>query len=395
MSQINPFNQTVTFHRADGTPFGVWLPQIDVYMQYCIRICINYASQLGASIILLVVLLLLTRPDKRSSAIFLLNCFALLFNTIRLVCQIVYFTSDFTELYRYFSQDFDGVAASAYATSIAGVVIMFFVLACALSSLVLQVQVVCSTFRRRYRRGLLIMSTLVALIPLGFRLGYVVQASRRIMDATNYISVQWLESTTNIAFTTTICFFCAIFVSKLGYAMIRRKRLGVRELGPMKAIFIMGCQTMFIPGKKSTSIPTKSEVNLPVSHLLGSPVHHHRPRTVNQRRHARHYLPAAFLHLGREDVGSCPQQKREWPQHEESAVFGKFRKGPPGVRRIVCGRHVEHLLFDAELEGERGFGDRLRHLRGARGLCPLPSDGYAVCYLVDDIQRLDDGIAGF
>lgn len=260
-SQFDPFTQNITFHRADGTPFDVWLPRVDLYMQYCIRICINYGSQLGASIILLVVLVLLTRSDKRYSAVFLLNCFALLFNTIRLICQIVYFTNDFTELYRYVAHDFSDIPAGAYAASILGVVLVFLLLVCVLSSLVLQVQVVCSTLRRRYRRVLLGTSVLVALAPLGFRMGYVVQASRRIIKAAGSYSVQWLESATNIAFTVSICFFCLIFVSKLGYAIMQRRRLGVREFGPMKVIFVMGCQTMFIPGKNLPSVSVTQEAN--------------------------------------------------------------------------------------------------------------------------------------
>lgn len=253
-SQFNPFKQNVTFHYADGTPFEVWLPRVDLYMQYCIRICINYGSQLGASIILLLVLVLLTRADRRRSAVFLLNCFALLFNVIRLVCQIVYFTTDFTELYRYFAHDYaSGISAGAYAASVLGVVLIWFLLVCVLASLILQVQVVCSTFRIIYRRLLLGTSVVIALVPVGFRFGYVVQASRRIVDAKHSYSVQWLESATNISFTINICYFCVVFVTKLGYAIKQRKRLGVRDFGPMKVIFIMGCQTMFIPGMFSVS----------------------------------------------------------------------------------------------------------------------------------------------
>jgi pheromone alpha factor receptor len=248
-SEFNPFNQTVIIHDRNGDPIEVWLPRADVFVQYCIRICINYSAQLGASIALFVVLVLLTQASKRFSSVYVLNGLALVLNIIRLVCQIIYFTTDFTELYRFFAQDYRGIPAGAYAASVIGVVVVFLVLVCVLSSLVLQVQVVCSTLRIRYRRLLLVTSVLVALVPLGLRLAYVVLISELIVKALPSYRVQWLESATNIALTVNICFFCVIFVAKLGYAIKERMRLGVREFGPMKAIFIMGCQTMFIPGR--------------------------------------------------------------------------------------------------------------------------------------------------
>lgn len=249
-SDFNPLTMNVTMHNANGVPFNIRMDELDVFFQYGIRICINYSTQLGASIILLVVLILLTRAGKRRSAVFILNTLALFFNVIRLICQIVYFTSPFTETWRVFARDYSGIPASAYAASILGVILLFFVLVCVESSLVLQVQVVCSTLPSIYRRLLLGASVVVALVPLGLRLGYVVEASNYIAHATGTVPIQWLESATNIAITISICFFCVVFVAKLGYAIKQRKRLGVREFGPMKVIFIMGCQTLVIPGKK-------------------------------------------------------------------------------------------------------------------------------------------------
>lgn len=248
-SDHSPLTQNVTMHYANGVPFVVPMEELDIFFQYGMRICINYSTQLGASIILLVVLLLLTRAEKRRSAVFILNALALVFNVTRLICQITYFTSPFTETWRVFARDYEGIPASAYAASILGVIVLFFALVCVESSLVLQVQVVCSTLPTTYRRLLLGTSVVVALVPLGLRLGYVVEASTYIARAMGTVPIQWLESATNIAVTISICFFCVIFVGKLGYAIRQRKRLGVREFGPMKVIFIMGCQTLTIPGK--------------------------------------------------------------------------------------------------------------------------------------------------
>ncbi|KAE8135931.1 fungal pheromone mating factor STE2 GPCR-domain-containing protein [Aspergillus pseudotamarii] len=246
-SKFDPYSQNLTFHAADGTPFQVPVMTLDDFYQYCIQICINYGAQFGASVIIFIVLLLLTRSDKRASSVFFLNGGALLLNMGRLLCHMIYFTTDFVKAYQFFSGDYSGVPTSAYANSILGVILTSLLVVCIETSLVVQVQVVCANLRRRYRTALLCVSILVALIPVGFRLGYMVENCKTIVDTDNPLSLSWLESATNIVITISICFFCSIFVTKLGFAIRQRRRLGVRDFGPMKVVFVMGCQTLTIP----------------------------------------------------------------------------------------------------------------------------------------------------
>ena len=260
---FDPFNQSFTLYTADGIPFNITVSMVDEYAQYAIRISINYGAQLGASLVLFLILLLLTRPEKRTSSVFILNAAALLLNAGRLLCQSVFFTTPFAYFYPYFAGDFSRVPTSAYAESILGVVLATLLLICVETSLVLQTQVVCATIRRRYRHLLLAVSAAVALVPVGFRFGFMVENCKAIIDASTAHHVQWLESTTNIVTTVSICFFCSVFITKLGVAIRMRKSLGVREFGPMKAIFVMGCQTLVIPGQSPPP-------HLPSSFILNS-----------------------------------------------------------------------------------------------------------------------------
>ncbi|GKZ28216.1 hypothetical protein AbraIFM66950_000028 [Aspergillus brasiliensis] len=278
-STFDPFTQNVTFHTADGTPFEVNVQDIDTLLQYCIQICTNYGAQLGASIVLFVILLLLTRPEKRSSSVFILNCTALLSNVARLFCQILYFTSDFVRVYAYFSGDFSRVPTSAYANSVIAVVFYTILVICIEASLVLQVQVICANLGRVYRQILLTLSIVVALIPVGFRMAMMVENAITIMAAESSLPLIWLQSAENITATISICFFCAIFVAKLGFAIRQRRRLGVRDFGPMKVIFVMGCQTLVIPAifsiihyivavpALSSNVATLVTISLPLSSI--------------------------------------------------------------------------------------------------------------------------------
>ena len=249
---FNPYTQNITILAPDLTPTNVSIPDIDSYIAYGIRISINYASQIGASLILLVVLLLLTTPEKRTSTIFFLNAFSCALNTVRNVLEGLYFTGPFYEFYTYFSGDYSTVPREAGEISIAGDVLTLLLLACVEGSLVLQVRAVCVTLRDRSRLLLMLLSTGVALTAIGVRFGLTVTNSEAIVATQDFSSFAWLAATNNYVTTASICFFSAVFVGKLGVTINQRRKMHVKQFGPMQVIFIMGCQTLIVPGKSIT-----------------------------------------------------------------------------------------------------------------------------------------------
>lgn len=250
---FDPFTQNFTLRLDDGTPFIVSIPDVDEFYLYSIQICINYAAQLGASSILLIALLVLTKPDKRLTPVFILNSLALGLNIIRNVLQCLYFTSPFLKMYAHFGQDYSRVPRSAYATSVAATVLAVLLLICIEVSLVLQVRVVCFLLVPVYRRAIFAFSAITALLAVGFRLALCVENSKFIISLEPPSSLNWLESAANITTSISICWFCAVFVTKLGFALHERRQLGLKRFGPMQIIFIMGCQTLIVPGVSDIS----------------------------------------------------------------------------------------------------------------------------------------------
>ena len=248
-SLTDPFTQSITFHLADGTPLNVPLAEVDSFMLYNTQICINFASQIGASVILLVVLLLLTKSDKRKAPIFITNLLSLALNVIRNILQCLYFTGPFTELYAYFGQDYAHITGKDYGTSVACAVMNVLLLMCVEVSLLLQIRVVCCTLRNRYRLITYAVSILVVVVAVAFRLALCVVNSRSIVTWSYESSLDWLEDSANLSTTVSICWFCVAFVAKLGFALQQRRKLGLDKFGPMQIIFIMGCQTLIIPGR--------------------------------------------------------------------------------------------------------------------------------------------------
>lgn len=249
---FDPYSQSFTLQASDGTPFNVSIPDLDYFVYYNNQICINYGAQTGASIVLLIVLLLLTKPDRRASPIFIVNVSSLALNIIRTVLLCLYFTGPFTETYAVFSGDFSRVHTGDYATSVTAAVFTLLVLVCVETSLCLQTRVVCVTMRQVYRRIIFAASMVIALLAIAFRLALCVENSIYIVQAKVDGPLHQLASATTITETISICWFSAVFVAKLAFALNERRKLGLVQFGPMQIIFIMGCQTLIIPGEQDS-----------------------------------------------------------------------------------------------------------------------------------------------
>ncbi|KAF2816855.1 uncharacterized protein BDZ99DRAFT_404072 [Mytilinidion resinicola] len=232
---------------TDGSKFEVGMSDLDYYRTYAIRICINFASQVGASLMLLIVLFVLTRREKRAAPVFVLNASCLLVNSIRSILQCLYFTGPFYSPYTYFSGDYSRVPKSEIGVSISANTLTLILVMLVMTSLVLQVRVMLITASKIQRFWTMVITTSVALLTIAFRFALVVLSNETIMNIEGFYDMQWFLNATYITQAVSIWFFCVIFVVKLGFALSQRKKLGIQQLGPMQIIFIMGCQTMIVP----------------------------------------------------------------------------------------------------------------------------------------------------
>ncbi|KAF3491052.1 mating-type alpha-pheromone receptor PreB [Arthroderma uncinatum] len=244
---FDPFQQSVTFQRGDGSSFPVSMADFDKFLLYVVRTAIAAASQLGASVVMAVLLALLTSPEKRRSIVFYLNITTLLMNVCRTLSSAVFFTSSWVEVYAYFSGDYFRVTAGAYANSVMGTIATGLMVILIELSLLVQTQVLCSTLCGIYRVVLLAWSCVVAMVPIAFRIVLVVENIKAVMSQSSLGTKVWIQSSSNITISVSICYFSLIFMAKLGYAIYTRRALGMTGFGVMQVIFIMACQTMMLP----------------------------------------------------------------------------------------------------------------------------------------------------
>lgn len=242
---FNPHTQNITIFYPDGTPLIISLVEIDTINLQSIKFAVVFASQIGACAILLFLLFTLTRAEKRKAPIFIFNLLALALVIIRSVLQILYFTGGWYSFFAFYAYYFDDVPRRDYAISIAAPVMALLLHMCIMTSLVLQVRVVYSS-NPRARQVMTLISVLIALTSVGFFLAVTIQNAQATMKAEGYDS--WVYNTSRALLAATICFFSAVFVTKLGMAIRQRRILGLERWGPLQVIFVMGCQTLLVPG---------------------------------------------------------------------------------------------------------------------------------------------------
>ncbi|KAJ8109374.1 hypothetical protein OPT61_g7504 [Boeremia exigua] len=221
------------------------MDMVDQYRLYTARLGISFGSQVGSSFVLFIVLVLLTRSEKRKSLIFILNALCLLTNTVRVIFSSCYLTGNVMHPYSLLSGAFRATTTDL-AVSITTNTLSFIVLALVMASLSLQVWVACVTTGNLQRIGIMGVTTAMALVSLGFKFAFMIAthiATVQVVDR----GVDKLSACSWITQAVAILLYSCVFTWKLGYAIVQRRRLNMLQFGPMQIVFIMGCQTMFIP----------------------------------------------------------------------------------------------------------------------------------------------------
>jgi len=243
-----PLNFTVSDHNGGWVLMQASWEDLDAWRIYDFRVGISYGVGFGASLMLLMVLLLLTKAEKRKSHVFLLNAACLLTNSIRCLLFCTWITGNFNNPYSVMSQSWDRLTRDDFASYITINIFGILVTALIFTSLSLQVWIVCVTTPPLHRNIIMAVTISMACVGFGFRVAAVYYNTKLTLAFEGNDSVQRLTSTSYILQVVAIWVFSCVFTFKLGYAILQRRRLNMPQFGPMQIVFIMGLQTMLVPG---------------------------------------------------------------------------------------------------------------------------------------------------
>ncbi|EAT81820.2 hypothetical protein SNOG_10426 [Parastagonospora nodorum SN15] len=237
---FDPYTQEFMVLGPDGQEIPISMQTVNEYRLYTARLGLAYGSQIGATLLLLLVLSLLTRREKRKSGIFIVNALCLVTNTIRCILLSCFVTSTLWHPYTQFSQDTSRVSKTDVNTSIAASIFTLIVTVLIMISLSVQVWVVCITTAPYQRYMIMGATTATAMVAVGYKAAFVITSIIQTLNGQDGGSYLDLVMQSYITQAVAISFYSCIFTYKLGHAIVQRRTLNMPQFGPMQIIFIMG-----------------------------------------------------------------------------------------------------------------------------------------------------------
>jgi pheromone alpha factor receptor len=252
-------SQPVNFTDITGETITVPLDAIDSYHTVLARSLIIFGVEIGLTFMLITVLLLLTKPDKRRTVIFGLNIAGLSFQFLRSLMVAILYNGPARSVGMVFLGAFATMTTTDYAPEYFYIVATIIWYAIVETSLILQVRVVFGAERKvqqylTYGLGLLGLATVSTQTTVQ---SFVFKAALENAEI-NDPSFFKLALAARILFAISIGISSSVFVAKLIYLIHRRRKMGFKSFGPLQVILIMSAQCLIIP----STPPSLTNINM-------------------------------------------------------------------------------------------------------------------------------------
>lgn len=241
----------VSFYAADGeTLLQVPIPQIDSFNDYIVSVCINYGTQLGATLAMLFVTLIMTPTAKLRRPSGVLQVLVLLLCAIRTALLAAWFLTDFTEFYNVFAMDYSSVPGYQFHFSIAANALSLMLVIAVEIVLMHQAWAMVALWPDAARYVLSILSICITLLTVGWRLAATVVSNKAVLSLQSTKDSIWISQWAVITNAISICWFCALFNAKLVAHLITNHGIlpTNRSLTPMEVLVMTNGVLMIIPG---------------------------------------------------------------------------------------------------------------------------------------------------
>jgi pheromone alpha factor receptor len=228
--------------------------------------------EVGVLLLMLLITIILSKPEKRKGKIFKLNIATMITGFLRVLFLALYNDSRGQAFYIWFSYDHSGLTHGNYAVSMLAEVFSVIMVALIEASLWVQARTVTQSYQMNWKKTVVfVFSAFFAFLAIGFRIVYSVFDSIGVLYKGQYIynKGQWIQQTSVTLTSASIIWFCGIFGSKMWITYKDRKSFASYQFKPMDYFIVGACCTMFIPSKYHPNIPRsqKSKTDFKFSNL--------------------------------------------------------------------------------------------------------------------------------
>ncbi|KAL3422527.1 pheromone receptor [Phlyctema vagabunda] len=248
MSEFDVYAQNLTILLRDGvTQSNFTVATVNDYKRYGIGSCINFGTQMGASLLMFAIVLVFVKETHKWKTLHILNLLSLVLAFLRALLFALYFVGPWDDFYTVFAVDYSTIPRSAYATSVTATIIPLLLTITVNGSLVLQAHSVCKAMAEKYRYALMAFAFVVYGIAVGFRFALTVIVASNILAVEESYDDRWIALGGLATETASIWFFSLVFTGKLVRTLYIRKRQGWKQYSAMQILAVGGCCTMIIP----------------------------------------------------------------------------------------------------------------------------------------------------
>ncbi|KAF4450643.1 pheromone alpha factor receptor [Fusarium austroafricanum] len=249
MADFDPLTQNVTFLAPDGnTTINIPLPAIDLVRRKIVSLTISYAAQLGASLIMLAVLLAMVPWSKYRRPFNALQLLCLVVCAIRMILLCLFNRSQFMDFYPFWADDYRHIPRSAYAASVAGNTMSLVLVILIELMLMSQAWTMVKLWPNAWKYTIASLSVIISLMTIAVRLVYTIANNQAILNLSTLWDMVWLMKWMVGMNVASIASWCAIFNIKLVWHLISNHGiLPYKALTPMEVLIMTNGVLMLIP----------------------------------------------------------------------------------------------------------------------------------------------------
>ncbi|KAK3375726.1 pheromone receptor 2 [Lasiosphaeria ovina] len=248
---FDPLTQPAFILASDGqTPINFTLADIDMVYQVATSSAANYGSQVGASFVMLAVVLVMTprRRFRRLPAI--ISILALTINMIRMLLLSLFYSSSWLHFYTVVSGDVQFVSQTDYNLSVAATILSIPITILILLALIVQAWSMLQLWPSLQKWTATALSVVLVVVTIGFNFAItIIQAQAILYGNTQDASMRWIRSTYLGLITASICWFCFLFNIRLVIHMWSNRSFlpSLKGLTAMDVLVITNGILMLVP----------------------------------------------------------------------------------------------------------------------------------------------------
>ncbi|EGX90334.1 mating-type alpha-pheromone receptor PreB [Cordyceps militaris CM01] len=244
------FAGNVTFFLADHvTTASVPIPVLNAYYDESLCVTLNYGAQLGACLVMLLVVLALTPVAKLGRLSAVLHVVGLALCVVRSGLLFAYFVSPFSHFYQVWANDFSQIPARYWDASLAANTLSLPLVVIMQAALMNQAWTMVAFWPRVARYVACALSAVIVLLTVGTRLAFTIVQNHAIVTAIPPEYFFWGIHWTVIMGAISIFWFCAVFNVKLVSHLIQNRGIlpSTSLINPMEVLIMTNGTLMVIP----------------------------------------------------------------------------------------------------------------------------------------------------